>query len=280
MARSMKPFGGSAADVYLISHSFKREIMIRNFWVRLTAVAVSTVVVASLGKAQTVLPPAATLIAKYSEAVGAPALLAAKAIVTKGGMSMPAAGINATFELTQLSPNQMAMVTEIPGLGTVQAGFDGTTAWSMDPMQGARVLSGKELDQIKDEADRRGIARSPEIFSAVQTIADTTMNSERCYLVKLTWKSGRQTHDCYSAASGLLVASTSIQPTAMGEIPVVTLFSDYKKFGEVMVPTKTVQEMMGTQQILTIASVTFGDGAGVTITPPAAIQALAKPPAK
>jgi hypothetical protein len=47
-----------------------------------------------------------------------------------------------------------------------------------------------------------------------------------------------------------------------------------------MVPTKTVQEMMGTQQILTIASVTFGDGAGVTITPPAAIQALAMPPAK
>jgi hypothetical protein len=276
----MKLFGGSAADVYLISPSFNREIMIRNFWVRLTAVAVSTVVVASLGKAQTALPPAATLIAKYSEAVGAPALLAAKSIVTKGGMSMPAAGINATFELTQLAPNQMAMVTEIPGMGKVQAGFDGTTAWSMDPMQGARVLNGKELDQIKDEADRRSIVRSPEIFSAVQTVADTTMNSERCYLVKLTWKSGRQTHDCYSAASGLLVASTSIQPTAMGEIPVVTLFSDYKKFGDVMVPTKTVQEMMGTQQILTIASVTFGDGAGVTISPPAAVQALAKPPAK
>jgi len=254
--------------------------MIRNFWVRLTAVAVSTVVVASLGKAQTTLPPAATLIAKYSQAVGAPALLAAKAIVTKGGMSMPAAGINATFELTQLAPNQMAMVTEIPGMGTVQAGYDGTTAWSMDPMQGPRVLNGKELDQIKDEADRRGMARSPEVFSAVETVKDTTMNSERCYLVKLTWKSGRETHDCYSAASGLLVASTSIQPMAMGEIPVVTLFSDYKKFGEVMVPTKTVQEMMGTQQILTIASVTFGDGAGVTITPPAAIQALAKPPAK
>ena len=255
--------------------------MIRTLLLRLTTLAVSMVVVVSTGRAQAAgLPPAATLIAKYSAAVGAPALLSAKAIVTKGGMSMPAAGINATFELTQLAPNQMAMVTEIPGMGKVQAGFDGTTAWSMDPMQGARVLSGKELDQIKDEADRRSIARSPDIFSAVETMADTTMNSERCFLVKLTWKSGRQTHDCYSAASGLLVASTSIQPTAMGEIPVVTLFSDYKKFGDVMVPTKTVQEAMGTQQILTIESVTFGDGAGVTISPPAAVQALAKPPAK
>ena len=263
------------------SHSFTRDLMIRNFGLRLAAVAASTVVVASLGQAQTAgLPPAATLIAKYSQAVGAPALLSAKAIVTKGGMSMPAQGINATFEMTQLTPNQMAMVTDIPGLGKVQAGFDGTTAWSMDPMQGARVLTGKELDQIKDEADRRSIARSPDIFSAVETVADTMMNSERCFLVKLTWKSGRQTHDCYSAASGLLVASTSIQPTAMGDIPVVTLFSDYKKFGDVMVPTKTVQEAMGTQQILTIESVTFGDGAGLSVAPPAAVQALAKPPAK
>jgi len=62
----------------------------------------------------------------------------------------------------------------------------------------------------------------------------------------------------------------------MGEIPVVTLLSDYKKFGDVMVPTKTVQELMGQQQILTISSVDIGTGAGVTIAPPAAIQALIK----
>ena len=44
-----------------------------------------------------------------------------------------------------------------------------------------------------------------------------------------------------------------------------------------MVPTRTVAEAMGQQQILTIESVVFGDGAGVTIAAPAAVQALAKP---
>lgn len=102
------------------------------------------------------------------------------------------------------------------------------------------------------------------------------MNSERCYLVKLTWKSGRETFDCYGATTGLIVASRSVQKTAMGEIPVVTLFSDYKKFGNVTVATKTVQELMGQQQILTINSVEFTDGAGLTIAPPAAVQALVK----
>ena len=108
------------------------------------------------------------------------------------------------------------------------------------------------------------------------TVADTTMYSERCYLVKIFWKSGRESYDCYSAASGLLIASKSTQKTPMGEIPVVTAISDYKKFGDVMVPTKTVQELMGQQQILTISSVEFGNGAGVVIAPPDAVKALIK----
>jgi hypothetical protein len=248
--------------------------MIRNA-IRWTGAMLPLVAVAQLASAQAQpLPPAATLLAKHAAAVGGPAYLAAKSIVTKGGMSMPAAGINATFQMTQLLPSQMQMVTTIPGMGEVQVGFDGTNGWSIDPMQGPRVLAGAELDQMKDDADRRANLRSVELFTAMETTKDTTMNSERCYLVKLTWKSGRTTYDCFSAATGLVVASRSVQKTAMGELPVVTNFSDYKKFGSVTVPTKTVMELMGQQQILTISSVEFGDGSGVVITPPAAVQAL------
>jgi hypothetical protein len=248
--------------------------MIRNS-IRWTGALLPLVAAAQLASAQA-LPAAASLLAKHAAAVGGPAYLNAKSIVTKGAMSMPAAGINATFQMTQLSPNLMQMVTTIPGMGEVQVGFDGTNGWSADPMQGPRLLSGAELDQMKDDADRRANLRSAELFSAMETVKDTTMNSERCYLVKLTWKSGRQTSDCFSAATGLVVGSFSTQKTAMGEVPVVTTFSEYKKFGGVTVPTKTVLEVMGQQQILTIASVEFGDGAGVVIAPPAAVAALIK----
>ena len=82
--------------------------------------------------------------------------------------------------------------------------------------------------------------------------------------------------DCYSASSGLLVATRSTQKNPMGEIPVLTLYNDYKKFGDVMVPTKMTQEAMGQQQVLTVSSVVFGDGTEV-VAPPAAVQALIKP---
>lgn len=222
------------------------------------------------------LPSAESIVARFADAIGGDAYLNARSIVTRGTMSMPAAGINATFEMTQVAPDRMAMVTEIAGLGKVEAGYDGTTAWSMDPMQGPRVLTAQELSQVVDEADRRGALRSPAMFSSLVTVADTTMNEERCFLVKFTWKSGRETTDCFSAGTGLMVASRSVQETAMGAIPLLTLINDYRKFGDIMVPTRTVQEAvgMGHQQILTVVSVEFGDGAGVTITPPPAVRAL------
>ncbi len=229
--------------------------------------------------AATGLPSAATLVAKYATAIGGPAMMRAGQITTKGGMAMSAAGITATFEMVQLAPNRMQMVTTIPGVGSIQVGYDGTVAWSVDPMQGPRLLAGKELDEIREEADLRAAARSPELFSAVQTLADTTMGGERCFLVKLTWKSGRETFDCYSPASGLMVGSKSVQQTSMGAIPVETVYGEYKKFGDFMVPTKTTQSMMGQHQVMTISSVEVGTGAGVTIIAPPEIKALVKPAA-
>ncbi len=248
--------------------------MKRNSFINAAALLLPMVAAAQVVSAQQ-LPAASTVIAKYVTATGGQAMINAKSIVTTGGMSMPSAGINGTVTMTQAGTNQMSMITNIPGMGEVSAGFDGTTAWAADPMQGPRVLSGKEMDQVRDEADRRAMVRDAQLFTSMTTVADTTMNGERCYELKLNWKSGRETFDCYSVATGYLVASRSIQTTSMGSIPVVSLFTDYKKFGDVTVPTKTTMEMMGQQQILTISSVTLGNGA--VITPPAAVQALVKP---
>ena len=223
------------------------------------------------------LPPGASLVAKHGTAVGEEALLKAASITTKGGMSMPGAGLNATFEMVQQAPNRMKMVTTVAGMGEIQVGFDGTTGWAIDPMQGPRLLAGKEFEQMRDEAAPRAQLRSPELFSTVETISDTTMGGQRCYLVKLVWKSGPEAFDCFSPTTGLKVGSKSVQQTAMGAIPVTVLYSDYKKFGDIMFATRTVNEIMGQQQVLTVTSVELGAGTDAAITAPPEIQALAKP---
>ncbi|HVF39559.1 MAG TPA: hypothetical protein VM939_06630 [Gemmatimonadaceae bacterium] len=246
-----------------------------SFFTALLSVGIAGSAHAQGATASAGLPVAATLVAKYASTMGGPALLKAQSVTTRGSMVM--SGMNATFEMVQLAPNKMKLITTLPGVGTIQVGFDGVTAWSIDPMQGPRVLSGKELVELQEQGDPRSAMRSPELFSAVQTVADTTMGGERCYLVKLNWKSGRETFDCFSPSSGLIVGSRAVQQTAMGAVPVVTLLSEYKKFGDVMFATKTVQQLMGQEQVINITAVEFNAGQAVTIVPPPEIQALKKP---
>ena len=256
--------------------------MISKNSIRLTAVLTALMAVtagaqqAAVAAATASLPPAATLVAKYVEAVNASAIMKAPQLTTRGGLAMAAAGLNATFEMVQVAPNMMRMMTTIPGVGSIQVGFDGTTGWSMDPMQGPRILAGKELDELREQSDPKAAGRAPELFSAMQTVADTTMGGEQCYLVKLTWKSGRETFDCYNGTSGLMVGSKSVQQTAMGAIPVTMVYSDYKKFGDFMVPTKMVQSMMGQQQVTTITAVEVAAAPGVVIAMPPEVKALKK----
>ena len=223
--------------------------------------------------AQKPLPAAATVLAKYREAMGSKAWLAAEGVTTSGIFEMPAAGMKASFELVQLPPNRMKLTMNVPGMGAIESGYDGTTAWAMDPMQGPRVLAGRELDQLRDESDRRSSIRDTSLYSAMKTLADTTMGTERCYLLQLTWKSGRVTNECYSTTTGLLVGTQTEQQTSMGPMTVTSFVSDYKKFGGVMIPTRTTQEMMGQQQIMTITDVKFGKPANGVVAPDA-IKAL------
>ena len=111
--------------------------------IRWTGALLPIVAAAQLASAQTALPPAATLLAKHAAAVGGPAYLNAKSIVTKGGFAMPAAGINATFQMTQISPNLMQMVTTIPGMGDVVVGFDGTNAllWTEERRESELIIN-------------------------------------------------------------------------------------------------------------------------------------------
>src|SRR6476620_7111392 len=151
--------------------------MNRSSFIRIAAVLVPMMAAAQAVSAQQ-LPAASSIIAKYVAATGGAAAMKAKSIVTKGGMSMPSAGINGSVEMTQVGVNQMQMVTNIPGMGEVQAGYDGNIAWAADPMQGALLLTGKELDQVRDESDRRAMVRDAALFTSMTTVADTTMNGE------------------------------------------------------------------------------------------------------
>ncbi|MFN8571012.1 MAG: hypothetical protein U0132_03075 [Gemmatimonadaceae bacterium] len=222
------------------------------------AIRTSLFVVAAMAPAvmrgQT-LPAAKDLIAKYVAATGAESWKAHKSSRMKATMDMPAAGISANMEILHIYPNIIFTKVDIPGMGSMTSGFDGTSAWSVNPMTGPRVAEGAELEAMRQEADPAAsyTRTSPDIASS-ETVEKTTMGGQECYKVKHTWKSGRVSYDCFSVADGLLVATQTKQQSPMGEIEVVATLSGYKDFGGMKRPTSMTQEMMGQQQVITISS--------------------------
>ena len=102
------------------------------------------------------------------------------------------------------------------------------------------------------------------------------MNGQACYRVRITWKSGRETSDCYAVDGGLLVGSTVTVVSPMGSIEAQIFYSDYRRFGELLIPTVTRQQLMGQEQAVTLTTVEFGKVDPAVFELPPEIRALRK----
>lgn len=222
------------------------------------------------------LPEPGTLVDRYVELLGGrEGILGRPFIRSTGQFQLPAMGVTGELEVYQGHPGRNAVRVSIPGLGEIRSGFDGSVGWSLDPLQGPRVMEGRELEQTREEASFASTLRDPSVVASMETIEQTEMNGESCWRVRLTWRSGRETFDCYSVESGLLVASTSTQESPMGSIQVTSLLNDYREFGGFRFPTRMTQQMMGQEQILVIHEVEFPPMDESVFDLPPEIRALA-----
>lgn len=239
----------------------------------LSLAAAAALLLPSLVEAQD-LPDANTLIAAYVGAIGGADRFEGLSSVTRGTLAIPAAGIEGPFEMVQRYPDQMRMNVELSGLGEILSGFDGEVGWSVNPMMGAQLMEGAELAQMREQSGILASLRDPSVVPGRETVEQTEFEGEACWRVRLTWASGRESFDCYSVETGLLVASESVQATAMGEIPSVSIYRDYRDFEGRMTPTRMIQRVAGQEQVMVIESVEYGEVDASRVAPPAQIQAL------
>lgn len=223
------------------------------------------------------LPAAADLMAAYNKAIGGEAAFAKhQAMHMTGSFAIASMGMSAGMEVFSARPNKMFTITNIPGLGEMRQGYDGETAWGIDPMRGARILEGPELAMIKDQAGFDSDLRVMSRFKSAETVEKATFGGQECYKVKLVWLSGRESFDCYGTANGLLVARIESQESDMGKIEAVTLLQDYTDFGGILVAKKTVVTAMGMEQVLSIDKIEFDAVDPAKFELPAEIKALKK----
>ena len=222
------------------------------------------------------LPTPREIIDRFIEATGGKeAYRKHKFRTARGAFEMPAMGMKGPMLVKQSTPNLMLVNISLPGIGEMKQGFNGTVGWSIDPMSGPQLMAGKQLEQMKREADFFNSVDILKNFKESRTVARTDFNGEMCYQIKLTSEDG-VTNAYYSVESGLAKGSRTVASTPQGDIPTTTMLLEYKDFGGVLVPTRTSVEMLGQQQMIVIEDITFDEIPESEFALPAAIKTLSE----
>lgn len=243
--------------------------------VRVIAAATMTLGAASVAQAQT-LPAASDIVAKHVAAIGGrDAILKIKSISQKQTTEVPSAGLSAETESMAAAPNMMVQKTSIPGVGDMISGFDGTVGWDINPMQGPRLMSGKELQQQKENSDFHDSRLFPaDKYSKMETLAQVDFNGGPTYKVRMIRTSGDTVTHYFSTTSGLLVGTEASQETAMGTNMVQAKFSEYEAVDGVKFAKRTEMQMGPMVLITTVKSTTLNTVPASAFEIPAAVKPL------
>lgn len=221
------------------------------------------------------LPAAREILNAYVNAVGgAEAIGRAQHRHSVSEVSMPAAGMTMTVELWQSRPNKMTSVTTLPGIGEIKAGYDGQVAWSMNPMEGPKILDGAELEQALRQADFDANLHFENLFPTMETVERAEVAGRPCYRVRMVATNGDEAFGCFDVENKLLVSMTARMESQMGSIETTSEFQEYRDFGGVKMPTRSVMSMAGQQMVVTVKEVDTNPIPEATFALPAEVRAL------
>lgn len=223
------------------------------------------------------LPDARTLIGRHDSLVGGRAVLEARTSVRLiGNFTLAAAGIDAPLEILKRKPDQYLFRTSLGAMGDIMQGYDGTTAWAVQPGQGAMLLTGPQGAQIAEQADFFADLHDLTRFSAVETVQDTTFEGKRAYEVKLTRTDGNVMREYFDVETGLSLGSTIRVQTPTGPVESKITYADYREFEGLRMATRIVQTNAQFDVLLTIVAVEFDRVTAEDVAMPEAVKALIK----
>lgn len=205
------------------------------------------------------LPTAREIVARYEKALGGrEANEKIKSWTTKGTVELSPMGARGTFETIASAPNRLLNKVHLEGLGDIINGFDGTTAWTINPLQGSRELTGTELLQTKFSSDfYRNVALEKQ-YPKMEVTGIEKVNGKDAYVVVGTPEGLPASTMYFDTASGLLVRTDDTFVSPEGKQPVSLFIEEMKQVDGVMVPSKMRTKLPAFEMTMTVSDIKSG----------------------
>lgn len=204
------------------------------------------------------LPSAKAILERYAKEIGGKeAFLKHKSQHVVGTIEMPAQKISGKMEVFAARPNKLVMKVSMPGLGEVTTGYNGEVGWMNTAITGPMLLEGPMVEEVATQADFDHSLHDPADYKVMEVLGKEEFNGEECYKLKLVHRGGFESVEYFSVKTGLQRGFIATQQTQFGPVKATTIVSDYKKFADLYMPSRTLQKASGIETVMTIEETEF-----------------------
>ncbi len=197
------------------------------------------------------LPTAESILARsLAKSGGEAAHAKVKGAIMTGKVEMVGHNISGPVEVFSQGDKNYTVI-ELPGVGTVEEGYDGETAWEVNALTGPRIKDGEEKNATVRASRLDLLTAWKDLYKEARTLGEETFDGKPAWKLQLTPNDGGKPEVMYfDKASGLLVRMSQTITTALGEIPVEGELSDYRSVGGILTPFSMTQKAMS--QVMTM----------------------------
>ena len=256
---------------------------IRNALIAATAVLLLTGVAgiavnegAEPGKRGGMMQDGRAIFTRHVDAIGGgKAVRGVRSFHVSGTYHLPAYNLEGTIDLWFRRPYRLLYRVKLPGVGTIERGYDGRTAWSIHPQVGTEILEGAALDDSRRWA-LRGFSLLPEsvIYASIAIDGKEEFNGRNCHRVKMGIEvTGQEYFDYYDEETGLFAGRIETTQSPAGEVELNGTAGDYRRFGDLWIPTRWTHSAGGQEWSVEYETFEINGVDAEVFEPPAAVRA-------
>lgn len=202
------------------------------------------------------MPSVDEILAKYVQAVGGrQANEKIKSRTAKGTVELSPMGLKGTIESYAVAPNKSYAKVSLAGVGDFFDGFDGTTAWMINPLQGSRDKQGEELAQSKIANNFNRELNLAKFYTKMEVKGIEKVGADDAYVVVATPGDLPAETFYFDTKSGLLVREDTTAVSPEGKMQGKTFLEDYREVDGVKIPFRTRTVLPQYELITTLTEV-------------------------
>ena len=187
---------------------------------------------------------------------GAQALAKAKNAFMTGTVEMAGHNISGPVSLFQEGSKSYTVI-DIPGIGKVEEGFDGETAWEMNALQGARIKDGEERAEVERSSKSPCSAPGAITTRKAGRSARKTWRASPPWKVQMIPKEGKPEIFYFDKDRCCWCALPPPLRRPLGDIPVDALMGDYRMVDGIKTPFTLTQKAMSQVLVMRFDTVQY-----------------------